>query len=76
VRTGSYEAIKPRNAACLEEYVARVTALALEGLPTFVARTFLEVLYYKLFGRPVKDPSFLPVWLTEAEAWLERGAGL
>lgn len=76
VRTGSFDAIKPWNAAFLDEYVARGSALALVGLPTFVARTFLEVLYYKLFVRPVKDPSFLPVWLTEAEAWLERGAGL
>jgi hypothetical protein len=75
VRTGSFDAIAPWNAAFLDEYVAWGSQTALEGLPVFVARAFLEILYYKLFVRPVKDPSFLPVWLAEAEGWLARGGG-
>jgi hypothetical protein len=34
--------------------------------PAYVARTFAEVLYYRLVVRPVNDRSFVPAWL---EAW-------
>jgi Ser/Thr protein kinase RdoA (MazF antagonist) len=71
VRTGSFQAIEPWNTAFLEEYVGLTSLEVLAALPVFVARTFLEVLYYKLVVRPVKDPYFLPAWLDECERWLE-----
>jgi len=72
VRTGSFREIEAWNSAFLDEYVRLASAEALRELPAFIARTFLEVLYYKLFVRPVRDPSFLPAWLDECERWLDK----
>ena len=71
VRTGSFKEVRAWNSAFLDEYVRVASTWALPALPFFIARTFLEVLYYKLFVRPVKDPSFLPAWLDECERWLD-----
>lgn len=72
VRSGSFEAISAWNAVFLDEYARQAGPWALAALPIFIARTFLEVLYYKLFVRPVKDPSFISAWLDECERWVER----
>jgi hypothetical protein len=72
VRTGSFEAIEPWNAAFLGEYERLMGSAALPALPAFIARTFLEVLYYKLVVRPVKDAYFLAPWLDECERWLDH----
>lgn len=45
---------------------------ALAGVPAYVARTFLEVLYYRLVVRPMKDVSFAQAWLAVARDWVER----
>ena len=37
-----------------------------------VARTFLEVLFYRLVVRPVRDPSFAPAWVEACAGWLDR----
>ncbi len=39
---------------------------AVAGAPAYVARTFAEVLYYRLVVRPMPDWSFVPAWL---DAW-------
>jgi aminoglycoside phosphotransferase len=41
----------------------------LETLPAYLARTFLEILYYKLVVKPVADPGFAPAWLDQCEQW-------
>lgn len=41
-------------------------------LPAYVARTFSEVLFYRLVVRPVADFSFVPSWLDEWERTLEQ----
>jgi hypothetical protein len=41
------------------------------GLAPYVARTILEVLYYKLVVKPVSDPSFVPLWLDQLEDILQ-----
>lgn len=76
VRTGSFRDIEPWTAAFLDEYGSSAPPEALRELPAFIARTFLEVLHYKLFVRPVKDPRFLPSWLDECERWLDRAPPL
>src|SRR3990170_3177643 len=73
VRTGSFKEIEPWNAAFLDEYARLAPAGPPRELSLFVIRTFLEVLYYKLFVRPVKDPSFVPAWLDACERWLDGG---
>jgi hypothetical protein len=70
VRTGGFDVIKAWNDGFLEEYNRASAPKVLRGLPFFIARTFVEVLYYKLFVRPVKDPYFVPHWLEECERWL------
>ncbi len=72
MRSGSFEAIAAWNAVFLDEYARHAGPWALAALPVFIARTFLEVFYYKLFVRPVKDLSFVPAWLDECERWVER----
>ncbi|WP_448613250.1 phosphotransferase [Modestobacter sp. URMC 112] len=42
------------------------SATAVAAAPAYVARTFAEVLFYRLVVRPVRDQSFVPAWL---EAW-------
>jgi hypothetical protein len=41
-------------------------------LHAYVARTFSEVLFYRLVVRPVADFSFVPAWLDEWELALEQ----
>ena len=41
-------------------------------VPAYVARTFSEVLFYRLVVRPVADFSFVPAWLEEWEFALEQ----
>lgn len=42
------------------------SAAAVAAAPVYVARTFAEVLFYRLVVRPVRDQSFVPAWL---DAW-------
>jgi aminoglycoside phosphotransferase (APT) family kinase protein len=72
-RTGSFAEIGPWVEAFADAYATRSGAAVPATLPFFVVRTFLEILYYKLFVRPVKDASFVPVWLDESERWLTAG---
>jgi tRNA A-37 threonylcarbamoyl transferase component Bud32 len=54
-------------AAFLDEYVAGGgSPEAVQSTPGYVARTFAEVLYYRVVVRPVPDASFVPTWL---DAW-------
>jgi hypothetical protein len=54
-------------AAFLDEYVAGGGSPgAVQSTPGYVARTFAEVLYYRVVVRPVPDASFVPTWL---DAW-------
>jgi hypothetical protein len=69
VRTGSFERIGPWNEAFLAGYRATTGAAGLETLPAYLARTFLEILYYKLVVKPVADPGFAPAWLDQCEQW-------
>lgn len=48
---------------------------AVRAAPAYVARTFAEVLFYRLVVRPVKDPSFVPDWLDGWEAAVADAAG-
>jgi hypothetical protein len=72
-RAGSFDAISSWNEAFLEGYRQRCTVEFESVLPAYVARTFLEILYYKLVVKPVRDPSFLPAWLDECERWIDLG---
>lgn len=47
---------------------------AVATAPTYVARTFLEVLFYRLVVRPVPDISFAASWLDTCAGWLDRGS--
>lgn len=61
--------------ALLDGYVAAGgSAEAVEAAPAYVARTFLEVLFYRLVVRPVRDDSFAADWVAECSSWLERCA--
>jgi hypothetical protein len=41
-------------------------------VPAYVARTFSEVLFYRLVVRPVADFAFVPDWLDAWERALEQ----
>ena len=77
VRTGSFERIAPWNEAFLAAYTTGAPRTpgttgrraGLETLPAYLARTFLEILYYKLVVKPVADPCFAPAWLDQCEQW-------
>jgi hypothetical protein len=69
-RTGSFAAIAAWNEAFLDGY-RQGGATVDAALPAYLARTFLEILYYKLVVKPVKDPSFVPAWLDECERWID-----
>lgn len=71
-RTGSFDQIASWNAAFLDEYLRLRPSDALSALGMCVVRSFLEILYYKLFVKPVSDPSFVPEWLDECERWIGR----
>jgi hypothetical protein len=47
---------------------------AVASVPAYVARTFLEVLFYRLVVRPVPDISFAAAWLDTCAGWLDRGS--
>jgi hypothetical protein len=65
VRTGSFDRIAGWNEAFTEEYARTGPRWAFESLGAFFVRTMLEILYYKLYVRPVLDPSFVPAWIDE-----------
>jgi aminoglycoside phosphotransferase (APT) family kinase protein len=72
-RHGDLRAAVPWVEAFLRGYTGaggneRVVAAA----PAYVARTFAEVLYYRLVVRPVVDRSFVPAWLEAWERVLEQ----
>jgi hypothetical protein len=46
---------------------------AAAAAPLYVARTFAEVLFYRLVVRPVGHTSFVPAWLDAWETCLVRG---
>jgi hypothetical protein len=71
VRTGSFERIAPWNQAFLAGY-GGAAGPGVELLPAYLARTFLEILYYKLVVKPVADPGFAPAWLAQCEEWTSR----
>ena len=50
-------------------------AAAVRSAPAYVARTFAEVLFYRLVVRPVTNSSFVPDWLDAWEAAVEAAAG-
>ncbi|MGQ0623682.1 MAG: phosphotransferase [Sporichthyaceae bacterium] len=50
------------------------SAAAVAAMPAYVARTFLEVLFYRLVVRPMRDDSFAESWITECERWLDEAA--
>lgn len=59
--------------AIIDSYLrAGGSARAVAATPAYVARTFLEVLFYRLVVRPVRDPSFAGEWLDACAQWLER----
>lgn len=70
VRTGSFDRIRPWNEAFLEEYAARAPVALGPVLHAYLTRTFLEILYYKLVVKPVKDRAFVPAWVDECERWV------
>lgn len=70
VKSGSFEAVRPWNEAFLEGYGASAPSGWEEAVGPYVARTILEVLYYKLVVKPVRDPSFVDSWLTQLERTL------
>lgn len=46
---------------------------AVEAMPGYAARTFAEVLYYRLVVRPVETHTFVPAWLQAWEDQLSDG---
>lgn len=70
VRTGSFAAIEEWNRTFLEAYGRSAPPQALAGLAVATVRSMLEILYYKLVVRPVRDPSFLAAWLDECDRCL------
>lgn len=70
VRTGSFDAIAEWNQGFLEAYTPLAPPGARFGLAASTVRSMLEILYYKLVVRPVRDASFLGAWLDECERCL------
>lgn len=72
-RHGHLAAAAPWVEAFLRGYrAAGGDEAAVAGTPAYVARTFAEVLYYRLVVRPVADRSFVPDWLDAWEQALEE----
>lgn len=71
-KLGSFEPGTRWNDAFVAGYSETGPAGWEAGLPPYVARTLLEVLYYKLVVKPVSDPSFVPLWLDQLEDTLGR----
>jgi aminoglycoside phosphotransferase (APT) family kinase protein len=70
-RTGSLSTTRAWNDAFLDEYRRHAPPEALVALNVFTARSLLEILYYRLVVRPVRDPGFVPAWVDECERCLE-----
>lgn len=74
-RHGNLEAAVPWVQAFLEGYSdGGGDAGAIRSAPAYVARTFAEVLFYRLVVRPVADSSFVPEWLDAWEAAVQAAA--
>ncbi|MET1064924.1 MAG: hypothetical protein ABWX85_08125, partial [Arthrobacter sp.] len=75
-RHGDLGAAAPWAEAFLTGYGdAGGDAGAVHSAPAYVARTFAEVLFYRLVVRPVGDSSFVPDWLDAWEEAVEAAAG-
>ncbi len=75
-RHGGLEAAEPWVAAFLDGYSdGGGDDGAVRCTPAYVARTFAEVLFYRLVVRPVRNSSFVPEWLDAWEAAVEAAAG-
>jgi hypothetical protein len=75
-RPGDREAARPWVEACLAgDAGGGGAAVAVRSAPAYVARTFAEVVFYRLVVRPVSDTSFVPDWLDAWEAAVEAAAG-
>ncbi|WP_222267307.1 phosphotransferase [Modestobacter marinus] len=71
-RHGSLDAATPWVGAFLRGYAtAGGDRAAVAAASTYVARTFAEVLFYRLVVRPMRDWSFVPAWLDAWEAALD-----
>lgn len=68
-RSGTFERVRPWNDSFLDGYGAGNPSDG--ALRAYVARTLLEVLYYKLVVKPVRDRGFVDPWLEELELLLE-----
>jgi hypothetical protein len=75
-RHGDLAAALPWVEAFLDAYSdSGGDAGAVRSAPAYVARTFAEVLFYRLVVRPVTNSSFVPDWLDAWEAAAEAAAG-
>jgi aminoglycoside phosphotransferase (APT) family kinase protein len=75
-RHGTLAAARPWGDTFVESYVdAGGEEGAVRSAPAYVARTFAEVLFYRLVVRPVTDSSFVPDWLDAWEAAVSAAAG-
>lgn len=75
-RHGNLAAAAPWVDRFLEDYsAAGGDDGAVRSVPAYVARTFAEVLFYRLVVRPVPDPSFVPDWLDAWEGAVSAAAG-
>ncbi|AOT04832.1 phosphotransferase [Arthrobacter sp. U41] len=75
-RHGGLDAAAPWVEAFLDGYAdAGGGADAVRSAPAYVARTFAEVLFYRLVVRPVGNASFVPDWLVGWESAVEAAAG-
>jgi tRNA A-37 threonylcarbamoyl transferase component Bud32 len=71
-RHGSLAAAAPWVGAFLRGYTAGGgDQAAVAAAPVYLARTFAEVLFYRLVVRPVPDWTFVPTWLDAWEGALE-----
>lgn len=66
-KTGTFERVRPWNDAFLDGYGNGPDGSREAGLRPYLARTMLEVLYYKLVVKPVRDAGFVDTWLDELE---------
>jgi hypothetical protein len=75
-RHGALQAAAPWIEAFLDGYTkGGGDAGAVGSAPAYVARTFAEVLFYRLVVRPVGNSSFVPDWLDAWEAAVEAASG-
>jgi hypothetical protein len=75
-RHGNLTAAMPWVDTFLEDYsAAGGDEGAVRSVPAYVARTFAEVLFYRLVVRPVRDSSFVPDWLDAWERAVSAAAG-